>query len=227
MMKQKNNLKLIREAIRPKLTQSALGQLCNPPISDVNISRYEKGHVSMTEEIVLELARALKTTPAKIRGYDDIHKTDKETIGNSTLGSLSTVPIVGFRNSGGIVELFDTDDELLDRFDCPEDLKADRTEGYRIFQWNKEWIVFFEKTEEGKPMPGVLLPDYIGEVCLVTVSNPAGADEILIMRVEHGSKKGYYDLHGLDSSEKVLKDCFVTSSLMLRAMSRVLNKSDN
>lgn len=201
-MKINNMIKEIRK--RQKLSREKLAEMVGT--TPTTVYRKESGMRKLTENDINIYSAALGVSPS-------------ELIGNSTTGSLSTTPIIGFINSEGIVELFDCEEKYCERIDCPPYLDPKKAKAYRFFMHDKEWVAFIEEVALGLAMPGVP-PEFIDELCIVVISKPDNTYQTLFKYVKRGSKAGHYDLHGLDSSETVLKDCFVKSSLFIEGMRR-------
>lgn len=165
---------------------------------------WENGTRPINDKQIAKMAEALGVSSSEI-------------VGNSTSGSLATVPVIGFIGAEGIVGMFDIDIGLLEREPCPPGMNAKKTTSYKYVFCDNDWFVFVEEMDSGGGMPGVPA-EFIGQLCIVTIFQPNGEDQKLFKRVELGSRTGHYDLYGMDSSEKILKDCLVKSSLFVENM---------
>lgn len=203
--KTKNNLRALRHAAG--LTQAQLGKLCTPAIPAVYVSRYEAGIHEMRQDLILQLSKILKVSPSEILGYDD-----KEFSSNSTLGRLSTIPLTGFINPGGVVETIEKEDSRAQTIPCPEGLIPEETLGFISDDpcFYSRFRIYADVAVPGVP------PESVGEICIVDL--PDGS--CVVRRIEPGSKPGYYDLylpHHLDNPQK---NCLVKSSSFIRVMVR-------
>jgi hypothetical protein len=137
----------------------------------------------------------------------------EKSAGNSTISSLATIPLTGFINPGGIVELLKEDDKPVD-FICPQAMSPVQTKVFlsRDPYFYKGMVIFCEKDIPGVPVA------FIGCLCLVEIEDMGP----LVKRIELGSKPGYYDLYDPSSNAVPMKDCLVNSSSFVKHIEQLL-----
>lgn len=215
MYSMKNNIRMLREEKELKLRQ--LAAMIVPPMSHSQLQKLEAGERKLNPKWKKRIATALGCSEKDLVLENEMQKIN----GYSTLSSLSTVPIVGFINSEGIVELFDCDEDKIEKVLCPPRLNPKNTKGYRFFIHDEEWEAFVEEREpnkDGVQTEFVGVPDeFLKKFCKVTIFQKEG-ERTLFKFVYPGSATGYHDLRGMDSAQANLKDCTVKSSLLVKCM---------
>lgn len=190
----KNRLKELREAAG--LNQRELGDLCEPPIPNIYISRYETGKVNMPTAVVMTIAKALKVSPSQILGFtpDSVYESRVQQ---------PQVPVVGQVGAGA--EVFPVDDHAkgdgLEMVDCPINMNPRKTIALQVVGESMEplisqgFLLFYDERHYGVPA------DYLGKICVVKiVEGPT-----LVKRIKRGSATGRYRLICINPAENEIE----------------------
>ena len=89
-----------------KLTQKQLGELCDPPIAEPTIRRYELGKLNPKYETAQKIAKALKipVTDLIFESVEDIHALDDSSYEAQIQRSLKLLNAKGVRTAAERVE---------------------------------------------------------------------------------------------------------------------------
>ncbi len=171
-------------------------------------SGFSQSEISMWETG----ARAIDTdqidTIAKALGVQS-HLLLIESGSNSTQSSLATVPLIGFINPGGVVELLEKEGDSAQKVNCPTSMNPMDTLAFesKDSHFYNGFIVFADK-----PIPGVPV-EFLGCICIAEVNGKK-----MLKRIERGSRPGFFDLYHPASDGEPMKDCLVTSTSFIKHM---------